>query len=92
MHLHNQVRDQAAPGRLVIGWTGSHSNLKYLEQIVPVRSKMKAKGLEFEFRVISNQPPMLPLPSLVYLPWRKDTEIADLLGLHVGLMPLEDDL
>ncbi|HEX8327822.1 MAG TPA: glycosyltransferase family 4 protein [Hymenobacter sp.] len=89
--LHNQVRDQTAPGRLVIGWTGTHSTLKYLEQVAPVLAKLEAEGLEFEFRVISNQPPTLPLRSLVFLPWRKDTEIADLLGFHVGLMPLEND-
>jgi len=91
VHLHNQVRDQAVPGRLVIGWTGTHSTLKYLDQVVPVLAKLEAEGLDFEFRVISNQSPVLPVRSLVYLPWRKDTEIADLLGFHVGLMPLEDD-
>ncbi|MFC7667349.1 hypothetical protein ACFQT0_07940 [Hymenobacter humi] len=57
VHLHNQVRDQARPGRLVIGWTGTHSTLKYLEQIVPVLARLEAEGLDFEFRVISNQPP-----------------------------------
>ena len=92
VHLHNQVRDQTVAGRLVIGWTGTHSTLKYLDQVVPVLAKLENEGLEFEFRVISNQPPTLPLRSLVFLPWRKDTEIADLLGFHVGLMPLEDDL
>jgi len=92
VNLHNQVRDQAAPGRLVIGWTGTHSTLKYLDQVVPVLAKLEDEGMDFEFRVISNQPPALPLRSLVFLPWRKDTEIADLLGFHVGLMPLEDDL
>jgi glycosyltransferase involved in cell wall biosynthesis len=90
-HLHNQVRDQATPGRLVIGWTGTHSTMKYLDQVVPVLARLEAEGLDFEFRVISNQPPALPLNSLVYLPWNKSTEIADLLGFHVGLMPLEDD-
>ena len=92
VHLHNQVRDQAAPGRLVIGWTGTHSTLKYLDQVVPVLAKLEAEGLDFEFRVISNQQPALPLRSLVFMPWRKDTEITDLLGFHLGLMPLEDDL
>jgi glycosyltransferase involved in cell wall biosynthesis len=58
---------------------------------VPVLAKLEAEGMDFEFRVISNQPPALPLRSLVFLPWRKDTEIADLLSFHVGLMPLEDD-
>nr|WP_277881552.1 glycosyltransferase family 4 protein [Hymenobacter cyanobacteriorum] len=92
VNLHNRVRDQAAPGRLVIGWTGTHSTLKYLDQVVPVLAQLEAEGLDFEFRVISNQPPAFPLRSLVYLPWRKETEIADLLGFHIGLMPLEDDL
>jgi glycosyltransferase involved in cell wall biosynthesis len=91
-HLHNQVRDQSAPGRLIIGWTGTHSTLKYLDQVVPVLAQLEAEGLDFEFRVISNQAPALPLRSLVFVPWRKDTEIADLLAFHVGLMPLEDDL
>ncbi|MBT2558547.1 glycosyltransferase [Hymenobacter sp. ISL-91] len=90
VHLHNQVRDQAAPGRLIIGWTGTHSTLKYIAQVVPVLAKLEQE-FDFEFRVISNQPPELPLRSLVYQPWRKETEIADLLAFHVGLMPLEDD-
>lgn len=90
-HLHNMVRDQNAPGRLVIGWTGTHSTLKYLDQVMPLLAKMEAEGLDFEFRVISNQAPALGLRSLVFLPWCKDTEIADLLGFHIGLMPLEDD-
>jgi glycosyltransferase involved in cell wall biosynthesis len=90
-HLHNKVRDQQAPGKLIIGWTGTHSTLKYIEQVVPVLAKLE-KEFDFEFRVISNQPPELPLRSLVYQPWQKETEIADLLHFHVGLMPLEDDL
>ena len=59
--------------------------------MVPVLARLEAEGLDFEFRVISNQPPDLPLRSAGVLPWRKETEIADLLGFHVGLMPLEDD-
>lgn len=90
-YLHNRVRDQAVPGRFVIGWTGTHSTLKYLDQVVPVLSRLEAEGLAFEFRVISNQPPALALRSLVYVPWSKATEIDDLLTFHVGLMPLEDD-
>ena len=89
--LHNRVRDQLAPGPLVIGWTGTHSTLKYLEPLIPVLAQLEAEGLEFEFRVISNQAPALPLRSLRFVPWRKETEIADLLTFHVGLMPLLDD-
>lgn len=92
-HLHNQVRDQLAPGPLVIGWTGTHSTLKYLRPLVPVLAQLEAEGLDFEFRVISNQPPDFEqaLRSLRFVPWQKATEIPDLLTFHVGLMPLEDD-
>lgn len=91
--LHNQVRDQLAPGPLVIGWTGTHSTLKYLAPVVPVLAQLEQEGLKFEFRVISNQPPSFDtqLQSLRFVPWQKTTEIADLLTFHVGLMPLEDD-
>ena len=90
-HLHNRVRDQAAPGPLVIGWTGTHSTLKYLEPIMPALARLEAEGRDFEFRVISNQAPDLPLRSLRFVPWNKETEIDDLLAFHVGLMPLQDD-
>lgn len=90
-HLHNQVRNQATPGPLVIGWTGTHSTLKYLTPIVPVLARMEEEGLAFEFRVISNQDPYLPLRSAQFVAWKKATEIADLMTFHVGLMPLEDD-
>ncbi len=93
VHLHNQVRNQLAPGPLVIGWTGTHSTLKYLLPLVPVLAQLEAEGLVFEFRVISNQPPEFdqPLRSLRFVPWQKATEIPDLLTFHVGLMPLEND-
>jgi glycosyltransferase involved in cell wall biosynthesis len=90
--LHNRVRDQATFSKLVIGWTGTHSTLKYLNQLVPVLVKLEEEGIEFEFRVISNQQPVLPIRSLVFVPWRKETEIEDLLEFHIGIMPLEDDL
>lgn len=92
-HLHNQVRSQLAAELPVIGWTGTHSTLKYLQPLVPVLAQLEAEGLAFEFRVISNQPPEFdqPLRSLRYVPWRKATEIQDLLAFNVGLMPLEDD-
>ncbi len=90
--LHNQVRDQLTPGPLVVGWTGTHTTLRHLDLLWPVLRQLEAEGHEFEFCVISNQPPPDPgLRGFRFRPWRKDTEIADLLMFHVGLMPLVDD-
>ena len=96
-HLHNRLRDQTVqPGEtIVVGWTGTHSTLPYLDKLWPIFRQLEAEeGLPpFELRVIANQQP-LPDPglrSLRFVPWRKATEIDDLLGFHFGLMPLEDD-
>ena len=92
--LHNKVRNQyhSTTSPLVIGWTGTHTTLRHLDLVWPVLERLEQEGYKFEFRVISNQPPeYVGLNSLVSVPWRKDTEITDLLTFHIGLMPLVDD-
>ena len=92
-HLHNQVREQNSLERLVIGWTGTHSTLRHLDLVWPVLEQLEREGYDFEFCVISNEPPATRpnLRSMTYVPWRKATEINDLMRFHVGLMPLVDD-
>ncbi len=75
---------------MVIGWTGTHSTMKYLEPLVPVLKKLEEK-YSFIFLVISNKEPDFHLKSLVYLPWNKESEIEDLLKMNIGVMPLVDD-
>lgn len=76
--------------KLVIGWTGTHSTLPYLNALVPVFQQLENK-YDFEFMVISNQAPELPLKSLKFKKWNKETEIEDLLHFDIGVMPLTDD-
>lgn len=90
VNLHNQVKNQHTP-KVVVGWTGTHSTVSYLDELVPVLQKLEQE-LDFEFRVISNRVPDFQLKSLVYVPWNKDTEIADLLQFNFGVMPLTDDM
>ncbi len=75
----------------VIGWTGTHSTLVYLEPVIEVLKKLETK-YEFEFCVIANKDPMLPLQSYRFVQWTKETEIQDLLRFDIGLMPLGDDM
>lgn len=83
------LKDQRTE-RIVIGWTGTHSTMPFLDPLVPVLSKL-AQIFEFDFVVISNQPPNFSLPNLQYIPWREATEIEDLMRFNIGLMPLEND-
>lgn len=89
--MHNQLRNHDnATEKLVIGWTGTHSTLKYLEEIIPILQKLEQK-YAFEFLVIADKAPEFALNSLHFVAWNKETEIADLLKMHIGVMPLVAD-
>ena len=88
-NYHNKIKNQDS-NTFVIGWTGSHSTIRYIAEIIPVLAELEKK-YKFVFRVISDLKPEFELNSLEYVKWKKDTEIEDLLGFNIGIMPLVDD-
>lgn len=87
----NQI--QEAPLRnesKVLGWTGTHSTLKYLEKIAPELNRLIEKE-NLSMMVICNQRPSFELKNLIFQKWSKDSEIEDLLKMDIGLMPLKED-
>lgn len=76
---------------VTIGWTGTHTTMRYLEPLIPVLQELE-KDYDFKFRVISNEKPEFNLKSLEFVPWKKETEIEDLSKIQIGLMPLENDI
>lgn len=76
--------------KLVIGWTGSHSTLVYLDPLIPVLQKLE-QAHDFDFLVIANKNPELPLQGFYFLPWQEKTEIEDLSQIDIGIMPLADN-
>lgn len=88
---HHNVIKKHGTSKFVIGWTGSHSTLKYLNDIYPVLQELE-KQFDFEFHVIADVPPKFQMKSLKFVPWNKTSEIDDLLEFNIGLMPLPDDI
>jgi glycosyltransferase involved in cell wall biosynthesis len=87
---HNLITDYNQE-KLVIGWTGTHTTMRYLDFIVPVIKELEQK-YDFEFLIISNEAPAYHLKSLRFLKWKRETEIADLARISIGVMPLEMDI
>ncbi len=77
--------------KVTIGWTGSHSTLKYLKTIEPTLAKLEKEYPQSEIMIIANQNPNLQLQSLKFLPWKIETESEDLSKIDIGIMPLPDD-
>jgi len=73
-----------------IGWTGTHTTLSYLEELIPIIKELELQ-YDFTFTVISNQPPDFHFNSLRFVQWNKTTEIEDLSKIQIGVMPLTDN-
>ncbi len=75
----------------VIGWTGSHSTLKYLEEVTPVLQKLEGRFPQIRIMIIADHKPAFNLRSLTFVPWNAVSEIEDLMKIDIGIMPLPDD-
>ncbi len=90
LNHHNLVADYDTE-KLVIGWTGTHTTMHYLDFLVPIIADLE-KIFDFEFLIISNEAPTYRLKSLRFLKWDRATEIQDLAKISIGVMPLEQDV
>jgi len=82
-----------APRRRAIGWIGTSGNLKYLYGIERALWGVIKNTPDVDVLVICDRPPSfhhLPADRVVYRSWRESNEVADIQGMTVGLMPLED--
>jgi glycosyltransferase involved in cell wall biosynthesis len=88
--IHNIIKDQSIDGKkVVIGWTGSFSTLIFLNDILDALRELETE-YSFEFLVIADQNPQLPLKNFIYKEWNEASEITDLLQCNIGVMPLYD--
>ena len=87
------IQSDAVKTSVIIGWTGSHSTLKYLDNIQNVLQEIKNRYKEkVGFLIIADQKPVLNLDQFQFIRWNMETEIEDLSQLDIGIMPLPDDI
>lgn len=77
--------------KIIVGWTGSHSTLKYLEQLQNVLVALQQKHPQMAVLVVADRPANLLLDNMIFKKWNSATEIGDLMDIDIGLMPLPDD-
>lgn len=80
------------PEVITIGWTGTHSTLKYLRALDEVFVQLEAAfPSAIRFLIIADRRPDLPVKNLNFIPWSEDSEVSDLQQIDIGVMPLSDD-
>ncbi len=78
----------------VLGWTGTHSNLKYLEAIERPLARFLMDYPDSELCIVSDSRPRLsglPSDKIRFVPWRASIEAEVVREMDIGLMPLADD-
>ena len=84
----------ADDGSVVIGWSGTSSNLDFLLGVEGALARVLRERPNCRLAVCSNEPPrftVLPADRVYFEPWRPSTEARFFRELDVGLMPLPDN-
>ncbi len=85
-------RTKAGEGPVCIGWSGSITTIQHFQYAIPALQRLKQRfGDRITIRVVGDGSYRLPELGIEGLPWRRDTELADLGAMDIGIMPLPDD-
>jgi glycosyltransferase involved in cell wall biosynthesis len=87
------VKRARGDAELVMGWIGTHGNIKYLRTVEPALRRVMDAVPGARLRVVSDRPPDLSdlAPGRVdFVRWSERSEVANIQAMDVGLMPLED--
>jgi glycosyltransferase involved in cell wall biosynthesis len=80
----------AQNGRLVLGWMGSSTSQRHLEDFAPVLREILARN-NVEVRVVSDREPVMPGVPFSWHPWSAENEIEELARFDIGIMPIPDN-
>ncbi len=83
---------QRKPGKIRIGWSGSHHTNIYALPILQKPLEELSRRIDFQFVIISNKDPEIFWQGVdtTYIEWNADEEVEQLQYLDIGLMPLND--
>ena len=91
-HYAPAPSDPRPDGKVVIGWTGSYTSLAHLKKELPMLRELHARwGDRIGFRIISDRDLEAPELPVENIRWSSATEVRDLQGIDIGIMPLPDD-
>ncbi len=80
-----------AAADVTIGWIGSLSTTVYLRLVAKVLSRLKTEVPGLRVLLIGAGPAAISAMEAEVVPWRLDSEVAQLSRFDIGIMPLTDD-
>jgi glycosyltransferase involved in cell wall biosynthesis len=84
------IKEYTSSYPVVVGWIGSPTTLKYLNEIRPVLEKL-SKELDVVIHVVGGNRGWRFDGSLKLIQWTEEGEVSAIQGMDIGVMPLPDD-
>jgi glycosyltransferase involved in cell wall biosynthesis len=79
-------------GKIIIGWSGSHTTIEHFEIITPVLKKLKEKyGDNVIFKVYGDPDYRNDSLGIVGTAWSHESEVEVIGSFDIGIMPLPDN-
>ena len=76
--------------QLVLGWSGSHSTVPYLQLIAPALRRLR-QHYDFKLLVIGTSSFIMEGVDVEAIPWDMSSEVHDLQQIDIGLYPLPNE-
>lgn len=92
LNYHKTKVFENEKNQICIGWTGTQTTLRYLDELIPVFKKLKNKyGGKLKLKVICDTPWISSEIEVDNVSWSRADEILQLDEVDIGIMPLTDD-
>jgi glycosyltransferase involved in cell wall biosynthesis len=87
---HFRPRKVSENAVFTVGWIGSPSTERYLENLVVPLARFGEKT-SVRFFVVGGKAPIIPNVEVLEIQWTEDTEVELINNFDIGVMPLPDD-
>lgn len=85
--FHHNIVKEHKPGKVTIGWTGSHTTLRHLSLVEKTLQQLR-NDFNFDILIIANERPKWGIDDYTFITWNEKTEVEDLAKIDIGIMPL----
>lgn len=88
-HKYYQL-DNKDNTHFTLGWIGSPSTYKYIEELFPVFKKLNEEFPNFRVNIIGAKQARETDGFISFIPWNENTEVEEINKFDLGIMPLHD--
>lgn len=86
-----RLHDRECGPKVVIGWIGSVTTLKFLEMMKAVFIKLSKRFPNLAVKIVGGDFSIDGLSNIISKPWLLEEELDDLTSFDIGIMPMPDN-